>query len=161
MNRSLRAYDRIELLHHLCEWRFLDYSEDEEVSMIPLEKLRVSPLGTDRNGAVYWHFSGVRLYRESSFIYFFVCILFEGPPKKRKSKEEKSEGPNSWSLVCSCPADWVDLAAHVRGDAALARNLASLLPRMQQHVLKEVQSQFSLFSDTCVLSWQNRTPACP
>ena len=79
---GLAAREKIELLHKLCHWRLEldDVGDLVRVSgrgsgcglvMIPGVQgydgpsLRLTPLGRDGDGFLYWFFYGTRLYREA------------------------------------------------------------------------------------------------
>eukprot|EP00048_Salpingoeca_helianthica_P003441 m.67341 g.67341 ORF g.67341 m.67341 type:complete len:159 (-) comp12703_c0_seq2:90-566(-) len=64
--RDLTLGERVELLHSLCEWRAMDAESSGETLLgSGAEALRVQPLGQDRDGNTYWHFAGLRLYKEA------------------------------------------------------------------------------------------------
>ena len=112
--RLLPCTKRLSLLHELCEWRLCDAENCPAAEQMDLDpdSMRLEALGMDVQGNIYWHFSGLRLYREA-------------PAKQRKrphggihdpvlpctSKNNRTakRNVNKWNLVCETPQGWLDL----------------------------------------------------
>lgn len=129
------------------------------------DSLRVEPLGYDENKSAYWYFYGTRLYREdfpkvvSWFYYssFSITNVFQKKKikeRKKRRKEDKRRRPSSdsdydieetgagvWQVVCFTEADWVELAAKLKGSTCKAER--DLYRTLVEDFLPEIPRLFA------------------
>ena len=109
----------LKVLKQLTEFRLEAEDVQEKIKNIPVDSLRLDPLGVDSDGVIYWYFYGTRLYKE---ILGKRKQAKEKKPKasekekpekvKKKKKDEEKERdvmPPGWYLACQTEQDWNNL----------------------------------------------------
>lgn len=118
--------------------------QEQSLSNLDSDSLRVEPLGHDRKNSAYWYFYGTRLYRED-YIDTSDSISHKQKSKPRDKKrkrqrnrvakeeeeeEEKKEdsliyreGKESvWQVVCFTQQDWSRLVEKFRDSVSVSSN---------------------------------------
>ncbi|XP_023322122.1 cat eye syndrome critical region protein 2 homolog [Eurytemora carolleeae] len=147
---DLSIPDKARVILQLTELRLQADDVSDKIKDVPVESLRLEPLGQDSEGVVYWYFYGTRLYKEvpkkrKKTKDKTSDSNDNGKTKKKKTKVEDEEetedlGPPGWYLACRTEQDWTDLTDRL--GKSKKKTDKELCTTLQDNFIPEVVKMF-------------------
>jgi len=161
---QLDVQEKVKVILQLVELRLEAEDAPEKIKNIPVESLRLEPIGEDSNGHIYWYFYGTRLYKE-----------VKQKRKQNKPKTDKSEEKNKknckdtskkkkekvesdldkssdasiveteevapgWYLICQTESDWNKLAQTLKKSKKKADK--EMYQTLEEYYLEQISKMF-------------------
>jgi len=149
---ELNIKEKVVVLSQLTQFRLEADDVPNKIKSVPVESLRLDPLGVDSDGVIYWYFYGTRLYKEVKK----KRQEKKSKPtdkndngKKKKKKAEAVEkgdvgaGPveaPGWRVACQTEADWNTLSESLRRSKKKVDK--ELLAIIEENFLPDVVKMF-------------------
>lgn len=115
-------------LQRLCDFRLDTVDVSDIVDGFEVDSLRVTSVGRDSRGSIYWYFYGTRLYRE------------DPPIRQRRPNDPTEPEPPVWQVVCFTLDDWLALAARFDGSRNVAER--TLLQTLRDDFMPDIPKLF-------------------
>jgi len=162
---QLDIQEKVKVILQLIELRLEADDVPDKIKNIPVESLRLDPIGEDSNGHLYWYFYGTRLYKEVK------QKRKQNKPKTDKKSEEKAKKSTKdtskkkkdkvdnehdkssdvslvetedvaagWYLICQTESDWNKLAETLKKSKKKADK--EMYQTLEENYIEQISKMF-------------------